>query len=76
MEINWITELFDSIASLSGWAGRWLNANKKRSCFIMFSLATGYWIFRNFYLGLYSQTAFCCLNIALNIYGYIKWNQK
>ncbi len=58
MEFNYIAELFDTIAALSGWIGRWLNANKKRSCFIMFSLCTGYWCIRNFYLGLYSQTFF------------------
>jgi hypothetical protein len=75
MEINWIAELFDTIASLSGQYGRWLNANKRRYCFIIWSVCVIYWAFRDFYLGLYSQSVFCCFSLALNIYGYIKWQK-
>jgi hypothetical protein len=33
IEINWIAEGFDTLASISGKYGRWLNANGRRACF-------------------------------------------
>jgi nicotinamide riboside transporter PnuC len=76
MEINWAAELLDTMASMGGWFGRWLNAHKKRSCFIIWSVCTTYWAIRDFQIGLYSQAIFCLVSIAFNMYGYIKWNQK
>lgn len=71
--INWIAEILDTIASLSGKYGRWLNARGNRICFIIWAVCTVYWAVRDFKLGLYSQTIFCVFSIGLNIYGYFNW---
>lgn len=76
IEINWIGELFDTIASLSGKYGQWLNAHGKRVCFIVWSLCMIYWAARDFKLGLYSQSVFCVFSVLLNFYGYINWKKK
>lgn len=73
LEINWILELFDTIVSLVGKYGRWLNARGKRFCFIIWSACTVYWAVRDFNLGLYSQSIFCLSSVALNMYGYFYW---
>lgn len=73
IEINWFLEILDTIISLSGHYGRWLNANKKRICFIIWAICTIYWAARDFSLGLYSQALFCLISVCINIYGYIKW---
>lgn len=75
MEINWIGEILDTIANISGKYGQWLNAHKRRVCFIVWILCCVYWIVRNLYIGLYSQTAFCIVSIILHTYGYIKWKK-
>ncbi len=75
-DINWSGEILDTIASLAGKYGRWLSANAKRSCFIVWSLCTIYWSIRDFSLGLYSQTFFCIFSVGLNIYGYFNWKRK
>lgn len=76
VEINWIGELFDTLASLSGKYGRWLNARGKRFCFIIWSFCTIYWAARDFSLGLYSQAIFCVFSVAINVYGYINWKRN
>lgn len=76
VEINWVGELFDTIASLSGKYGRWLNARGKRVCFIVWSICTIYWAMRDFKLGLYSQAVFCIFSVLLNFYGYINWKNQ
>lgn len=72
--INWTAEILDTIISLSGKYGRWLNARGNRVCFIIWTMCTVYWAIRDFKLGLYSQSIFCIFSIALNIYGYFNWN--
>ena len=74
--INWTAEILDTIISLSGKYGRWLNARGKRTCFIIWSFCTLYWAIRDFRLGLYSQTVFCLFSIGLNIYGYFNWGKQ
>ena len=76
MNINWTAELFDTLASLSGKYGRWLNARGQRLCFVIWSVCTIYWAIRDFNLGLYSQGIFCVFSVLLNIYGYINWKSK
>jgi hypothetical protein len=46
MEINWIGEILDTIANISGKYGQWLNAHKKRVCFIVWIVCCSYWIIR------------------------------
>lgn len=74
--INWLSELLDTGISLLGKYGRWLNAKQKRVCFVLWNICTGYWVFRNFSMGLYSQTFFCFVSIALNTYAFFFWRKK
>lgn len=76
MEINWLAELYDILASIGGLTGRWLAANKNRGCFVIWSVGATYWAIRDFNLGLYSQAFFCTGSLALNIYGYMKWKKQ
>ena len=76
MDINWIGEILDTIASLSGKYGRWLNARGKKFCFVIWSICTVYWAARDYSLGLYSQAAFCIFSVMLNVYGYINWKNN
>jgi hypothetical protein len=73
MEINWPGEGLDTIASLSGKYGRWLNVNHKRACFLVWSGCALYWAVRDFNLGLYSQCISCVFSVGLNLYGFHKW---
>jgi nicotinamide riboside transporter PnuC len=73
--INWVGELFDTIVSLSGKYGRWLNARGKRVCFLIWSIVSVYWSIRDFKIGLYSQAIFCIFSIALNLYGFFNWGK-
>ena len=73
--INWVGEILDTLASLAGKYGRWLNARGKRASFIIWSLCTIYWAVRDFKLGLYSQAIFCVFSIGLNLYGYLHWRK-
>jgi hypothetical protein len=75
-DINWISELLDTIFSLGGKYGRWLNAKGKRVCFLIWTACTIYWMIRDFYLGLYSQGCFCIVSMWLNMYGYSQWKKK
>lgn len=76
MQINIIGELLDTIFSLTGKYGRWLNARGKRFCFILWSICCIYWISRDIHLHLYSQGFFCIFSLGLNIYGYFNWKKK
>lgn len=76
MEINWVGEGLDTIASLSGKYGRWLNVNGKRASFLIWSLCTLYWAARDAQLGLYSQCLSCIFSVGLNLYGYYKWGNR
>lgn len=76
MHINWIMELTDTIASISGKYGSWLNAKKKRVCFIIWTCCVTYWLFRDIQLGLWSQAISCFFSIGINIYRYINWKTK
>lgn len=76
IEINWLGECLDTIASLSGKYGRWLNVNGKRACFLVWTGCTLYWAVRDFHLGLYSQCVSCVFSVGLNLYGYHKWKGK
>jgi nicotinamide riboside transporter PnuC len=71
--INWTAEILDTIVSLSGKYGRWLNTRGNRICFIIWAMCTIYWAIRDFNLGLYSQAIFCIFSIGLNMYGYFNW---
>lgn len=75
-EINWLEEAFDTVASISGKYARWLNARRRRVCFIIGSICVVYWAGRDIYLGLYSQAIFCIFSVGLNVYGYINWGKK
>jgi hypothetical protein len=74
--LNWIGEIFDTLISLLGKYGRWLNARGKKLCFVVWSICTIYWSIRDFKLGLYSQSIFCAFSVALNAYGYMNWKNK
>ena len=76
IKINWELEILDTIFSLLGKYGRWLNARARRGCFIIWSIVTLYWAYRDFTMGLYSQTFFCIFSCGLNVYGYYNWKKK
>jgi len=76
IEFDIIGEALDTLFSLLGKYGRWLNARGNKICFIIWNICTTYWMFRDFYLGLYSQGAFCVFSLALNVYGYLRWRGK
>lgn len=76
IHINWIGELLDTIVSISGKYGRWLNIKGKRICFIIWALCATYWAFRDFYLNLWSQGFFCLFSVGLNMYGFFEWKRK
>ncbi len=75
IEINWIGEIFDTIVSLSGKWGRWLNARGKGFSFLISAINCVYWMFRDFYIGFYSQGFFCFVSIGLHLYGYWYWKK-
>jgi len=35
-----------------------------------------YWMGRDFYIGFYSQGAFCLFSVGLNLYGFYNWKKK
>lgn len=76
MNINWAGEILDTIISLAGKYGGWLNARGKRFCFIIWSICMIYWAARDFNLGLYSQSIFCVFSLGINLYGYTNWKKK
>ncbi len=76
MQINLIGEILDTIFSLSGKYGRWLNTRKNRWCFVIWIFCCCYWIVRDVQLHLYSQALFCLPSIALHIYGWYYWDKK
>lgn len=76
MHINWIMELFDTIASILGKYGSWLNAKGRKICFIVWSLCIIYWFFRDIQLEMYSRAISCIVSLGINIYGYINWSKK
>ena len=76
IEINWIGESLDTVFSLLGKYGRWLNARGKRACFLLWNICCVYWIARDFYIGLYAQAFFCIFSVGLNVYGFINWKNK
>jgi hypothetical protein len=75
-DFNLIAEALDTVASLTGKWGRWLNIQKSRNCFIVWGLVTMYWLVRDIHIGLYSQAAFCLISIGFHVYGYLKWSKK
>jgi hypothetical protein len=76
MQINWIGEIFDTIVSLTGKYGRWLNTRGKRISFLIAALNCVYWMLRDFYIGFYSQGFFCLISIGLHLYGYWYWGKN
>ncbi len=76
MEINWIGEALDTVFSLLGKGGRWFNNQGKRICFVIWSVCAVYWIGRDLYLHLYSQSFFLLISLALHIHGYWNWGKK
>lgn len=76
IEFDIIGEALDTIFSLLGKYGRWLNAKGKKICFIIWNICTLYWMCRDFYLGLYSQGVFCVFSLALNAYGWFNWKKR
>jgi hypothetical protein len=76
MTINWIGEALDTIFSLSGKYGRWLNVKGKKACFIIWAICVLYWCGRNIYVGLYAQSLFCLVSFGFHVYGYINWKNK
>lgn len=75
MNINWIAESLDTIISLSGKYGRWLNIKRKKQCFYIWAVCAAYWMIRDFDLGLYSQAFFCGTSVILNLYGVYSWGE-
>ncbi len=73
MSINLLGEALDTIVSLSGKYGRWLNVRGNRACFVIWSACVLYWVGRNIYLGLYSQAFFCAVSLGFHVYGFINW---
>jgi hypothetical protein len=76
MEINWILEGCDFIAASGVWLAKWLSARQKRICYIIFSAHAIYWVCRGYGLGLHVAPMLSCVNIALNIYGFMYWGKK
>jgi hypothetical protein len=76
IEFDLLGELLDTIFSLLGKYGRWMNARGKRICFIIWNVCTIYWMLRDFQLNLWSQGFFCLISICLNFWGYFNWKKK
>ena len=76
IQINWADEILDTLVSLSGKYGRWLNVRGKRLCFVIWSACVAYWCIRDISIGLYSQAVFCVFSLGLNVYGFINWKKK
>lgn len=76
MEINWIGEAADTIFSLMGKGGRWLNIKRNRSCFLVWSVCVIWWAIRDFYVGFYSQGIFCLVSLCFHVYGWIEWGKE
>ena len=74
--INWAGEILDTVFSLSGKWGRWLNVRKNRYCFMVWGICCIYWFGRDVHLHLYSQALFCIPSMCLHAYGFWHWNKK
>ncbi len=74
--INWTGEIFDTVFSLSGKWGRWLNVRKNKWCFAVWTLCCIYWMIRDIQLELYSQALFCIPSVALHGYGFYNWGKN
>jgi nicotinamide riboside transporter PnuC len=75
-EFSVIAEVLDASFSLLGKYGKWLNVKKNRLCFIVWSVSLTFWIFRDLYLGLYSQAFFCLVSLVFNFYGFYNWGKE
>lgn len=75
MHFDLTGELLDTFFSLAGKYGRWLNAKKKKTCFVIWTAACTYWFFRDLQLCLFSQALFCLPSIGLHIYSYYNWSK-
>lgn len=73
MHIDLILEILDGLMMGSVWLAKVMSARKNRFCFVIFSSHAIYWIIRNYYLGLHVAPLLGFINIAINIYGYYKW---
>lgn len=76
IEFNLLGEILDTITSLGGKWGRWLNVRQKRICFLIWAACCIYWTLRNIELKLWSQSFFCLVSLGLNLYGYVYWGRK
>lgn len=76
IDINIVSELFDTAFSLLGKYGRWLNVKGKRWCFVIWSVCCMYWVYRDLMVGLYSQAFFCITSIGLHMYGFFNWKKE
>lgn len=76
MQINWIGEILDTTASLSGKYARWLNIKKRKICFIVWGICATYWAIRSATLGLYSQALFGVVSVGFHTYGWLEWRKE
>ncbi len=76
MQINLVQEMFDAAISIAGKYGRWLNLKKNKYCFLIWTGCVAYWTYRNYQIGLISQTLFAAVSIGFNLYGFFKWRKQ
>ena len=76
MEFSWGGELMDTVFSLMGKYGRWLNNGGRKTCFVLWSICALYWSIRDVYLHLYSQAFFCLISLIMHAHGYWNWKRK
>lgn len=76
MSINLVGEALDTVFSLSGKTGRFLNAKGKKICWPIWTVCAAYWSLRNLQMELYSQAFFAGTSVFLNLYGLWSWKKK
>ncbi len=76
IKIDLFGEILDTLFSLLGKYGRWLNVKARRVCFIVWAVCAAYWTIRDIQLEVYSQAIFCVISIGIDIYGFFHWKNK
>ena len=56
--------------------GTWLNVQKNKKCFYIWSLTNGFWAIYDFSFGLYAQGLLFTAYFGLAVVGIIKWKKE
>jgi len=71
-----VGEWTDLLNTVLGKYASYLNVHGRRLCFLIYMATTGYWMARNYSLGLIVQTVGCFISMCMYGYGFWNWKNK